>query len=398
MSFARKTPYEKKYSRKNKEQEEWVMEKNALDSSAEQVDDLNMIMEQLEAKSEEGRRCALRNLIRTTRNLTCKEEDLEKHQKLLIQYLLQCMRGPPSVALLAFDAAEVLAVVYGDAEFFEGVLKAVTTIALTAAPQTLEEEQQQVVGAAVRTLGSICFFCCDDNDTTVDIIHDIDKIICTEPKNVSQPVVAAALGAWELIHTTTDFDDDYHERMTAAIWKHLKSSKSNVDTRMAAGRALALSFSRVADEGDTILNHRDWLAESERLTDVINECAFGSSRPKQDRNKEQALFKDLAAWMLEGEELPGVSITINGTKIVFETWKILARLANVRRILGSGLQKQLMTNSLVADVLQFTVPEKERRRRKTEADKKFARRMATLADKAKSARKARPLTTDDDDD
>jgi len=383
----RKTPYEKKYSRKNKEQEEWILEKTALDSSAEQVSDINTILEQLEAKSEEGRRCALRNLIRTSRNRTCNMDDLEKHKKLLVQYLIQCMHSSPSVALLAFDAVEVLAAIYGtDEDYLNDLLNDIRDIALTAAPQTLEQEQQEVVGAAMRTLGTLCFFCCDDNDMIVDIIHCIDKVVTVEPKNASHPVVAAALGAWELIHTTTDFSDEYHERMTAAIWSHLKSSKSDVDTRIAAARSLAFSFSRIAEPGDTILNHRKWIPDAERLTDIINEGAFGTSRPKHDRAKEQPLFKDLAAWMLDGDELPTVTITLHGTKVVFESWVILARLASVRRILGSGLQQHLLENSILSDVLQFDVPEKETRKRMTDAEKKYARHVANMEEKAKTAR------------
>jgi len=387
-SAGRKTPYEKKYSRKNKEQEEWILEKTALDSSAEQVSDISTILEQLEARSEEGRLCALRNLIRTARNNKGKEDDLQANEKLILEFLIPFIRGSPSVAMLAFDALEVLALNYGlDDEFLSTVLKPVSDIALTTGPKILEIEQQQVVGAAMRTLGTICFFCCDDNDMIVDIIHDIDSAICVEPKNASQPVVAAAIGAWELIHTFTDFADDYHARMTSAIWSHLKSSKSDVDTRIAAARALAFSFSRISQPGDTILDHREWIADPERLQDIINECAFGTSHPKHDRSKEQPLFKELASYMLDGEELHTETITINGIKVVFESWKILARLTNVRRILESGLQQHLLSNSILPDILDYEVPTKEKRKRKSEAEKKYQRRLATLADKEKSSRK-----------
>ena len=404
-SGGRKTPYEKKHSRKNKMQEEWILEKTALDSSAEQVSDLNAILEQFEARSEEGRRCALNNLIRVARNRTCDESKLDDSKKLLVQHLIRCIHGPPSVALLAFDAIEVLAVVYGtDDEYLEGLLEPVRSIALTAAPQKLEEEQQQVIGAAMRTLGTLCFFCCDDDDMIVDIIKSIDSLITVEPKNSSQPVVAAAISAWELVHTSTDFSGEYHKRMTAAIWTHLKSSKSGVDTRVAAARALALSFYLISDEGDTIANHREWIPDTERLTDVINECAFGTTHPKQDRAKEQPLFKTLASWMIEGEELPTVTISINGTKVEFGTWTVLARLTVVKRILGPGLQPHLMENSILPSVLQFEVPDKERKKRMSEAEKKYARHMANLADKAKTERmKSRMssssfLNGDDDDD
>jgi len=399
-SSGRKTPYEKKYSRKNKEQEEWVLEKTALDSAAEEVSDISVILEQLEARSEEGRLCALRNLIRTARNIKDKEKSLQTlqdNQKLITEFLIYFIRSSPSVALLAFDALEVLALIYGlDEEFLSAVLKPVSDIALTTGPKILEIEQQQVVGAALRTLGTICFFCCDDNDTIVDIIHDIDGVICVEPKNASQPVVAAALGAWELIHTFTDFSDEYYARMTSSIWSHLKSSKSDVDTRIAAGRALAFSFSRISEPGDTILDHREWIADSERLQDVINECAFGTSHPKHDRSKEQPIFKDLASYMLDGEELKTETMTINGIKVVFESWKILTRLTNVRRILESGLQQHLLSNSILPDILNYEVPVKEERRRKSAADKKYQRRLATLADKEKSLRKSGPSRKEQD--
>jgi len=403
-SGGRKTPYEKKHARKNKMQEEWVLEKTALDSSAEQVSDLNSILEQFEARSEEGRRCALNNLIRVCRNRTCEDDKLEDAKKLLVQHLIRCIHGPPSVALLAFDAIEVLALVYGtDSEYLDGLLEPVRSMALTAAPQKLEEEQQEVIGAAMRTLGSLCFFCCDDDDMIVDIIKDIDSVITVEPKNSSQPVVAAALGGWELVHTLTDFSSEYHERMTAAIWSHLKSSKSGVDTRIAAARALGLSFCLVADEGDTISDHRKWIPDTERLTDIINECAFGTTHPKQDRAKEQPLFKTLASWMLEGDELPSVTITINGSKVEFGTWKILARLTVVKRILGPGIQQHLMTNSILPDVLGYEVPDKERKRFMSQAEKKYARHIANLADKAKTEKMKSRMSSgsffgDDDDD
>jgi len=402
-SGGRKTPYEKKHSRKNKMQEEWILEKTALDSSAEQVSDLNTILEQFEAKSEEGRRCALRNLIRVSRNRLCSEDDLDTSKKLLVQHLIRCIHGPSSVALLAFDAIEVLAVVYGsDDDYLEGILEPVRAMALTAAPQKLEEEQQQVIGAAMRTLGSLCFFCCDDDDKLVDLIKSIDSVVTVEPKNASQPVVAAALGAWELVHTRTEFSDEYHERMTAAIWSHLKSSKSGVDTRIAAGRALGFSFQRISDDGDTIENHRKWIPDSERLTEVINECAFGTTHPKHDRTKEQPLFKILASWMLEGEELPAVTITINGSKVLFETWNILARLTVVKRILGSGLQQHLMENTILPSVLEYEVPDKEAKRRMSEAEKKYARHVANMADKAKTERMKSRMSSgsffDDEDD
>jgi len=406
MSYCRKTPYEKKYSRKNKEQEEWILERTALDSSAEQVDDINKILEQFEAKSEEGRRCALTNLIRTTRNRTCEEAHLEDNKKLLLQYLVQCMHGTPSVALLAFDALEVLALIFGtDDDFAGGLLKAVSDIAVTVGASSLEPEQQEVVGAAARTLGSVCFFCCDNDDTIRSVIESLDKIISTEPKNSSQPVVAGALSAWELMHTITDFSTEYHVRMTSAIWAHLNYSKCSVETRIAAARALGFLFSLFADEGDTVTKHRKWLPNVDGLTDIINECAFGKTHPKADRAKEQPIFKTLASWMIDGEDLPADTITLNGTKVVFETWIILARLATVRRIVGPGLQGHLLSNDVIAEALQFEVPEppkKGDRKRMTEADKRYARYKANQAERAKSARKFRPSPGggdyDDDDD
>jgi len=402
MSFARKTPYEKKYSRKGKEQEEWTAMKNALDSSAEQVSDINAILEQFEARSEEGRRVALNNLIRTCRNCPDKKKELEECQRLLIQYLIQNIRSTPSVALLAFSAIEVLAIVFGDdSDYFDALYKPVREIALTTAPQTLEEEQQQVVGAAMRTYGSLCFFCCANDDTTVDVIHDIDKTITAKPKDVSQPVLAGALSGWELIHSTTRFSAEYHTGLAAAIFSHLKSSKSSVDTRIGAIRSLALSYSLIAGPGDNILRHREWIPDAERLQDVINECSFGTTHPKRDRVKEQPLFKELAAWMLEGEDEPGCSLTLNSTKVFFSTWKIMARLNAVRRILDHGLLHHLLENAFLPDVLQYELPSKPKKKRMSEDEKKYARHVANLEEKAKSSRMrsraSAGLTFEDDD-
>jgi len=393
-SCGRKTPYEKKHSRKGKEQEEWILEKSAFDSRAEQVSDINSILEQFEARSEEGRKCALRNLIRTARNLEGKPEDrmkdLEDNQKLLMQFLLSSIRASPEEALLAFDAIDILAVIYGnDDSFLSGMCDAVKASALKAEPQSLEEEEQAVVGAAMRSLGVLCFFCCDNDDMTVDIVHDIDNVICTEPKNVSQPLVAAALSAWLLIHTNTEFSDEYHERMIGSIWKHLKSNKSSADTRIAAARAVAFFFDRIAQSGDTVAILRKWIPDVDRLTDVINECAFGTTHAKTDRAKEQPLFKMLADWMIEGNDLPADSVTINGAKVEFSSWSILVRLATIRRIVGAGFLTQLMNNSLVSMVLDFEVPEKEGRRRVSEAQKKYARHCANVAEKARTTRMAK---------
>jgi len=387
-SCGRKTPYEKKFSRKNKEQEEWVLEKSALDSHAEQVSDINTILEQFEARSEEGRMCALRNLLRTARQMEYKDDKtdhLDDNKKLVSQFVIQSIRGSPEEALLAFDCVDILAVIFGtDEEYLDIMLEPVRSMALTPAPQKLEMEQQAVVGAAMRSLGVLCFFCCDDDDMIVDIIHDIDNVVNTEPRNVSQPVVAAALGAWELIHTSTDFSDDYHQRMIGSIFKHLKSNKSGVDTRIGAVRALALSFWRIADPGDTVSKLREWIPDIDRLTDIINECAFGTNHPKADRAKEQPLFKVIADWMLEGGDIPSECVTIRDTKVYFENWVILARLATVRRIVGSGFLPHLVDNAILPEVLQYEVPSKETRRRVSETQKKYERHLANKADKERT--------------
>jgi len=393
-SCGRKTPYEKKFSRKGKEQEEWALEKAAMDSRAEQVSDIDGILEQFEARSEEGRKCALRNLIRSARNFEYKEGDLEKNEKLLVQFILPSIHGSPEEAVLAFDAIEILAAVFGDdPDFLSAVLDPVRSMALTAAPQKLEDEEQAVIGTAMRTLGVLCFFCCDDDDEIVKIVHSIDSVVSVEPKNVSQPVVAAALGAWELIHTTTKFSDEYHDRMVKCIFKHLKSNKSSCDTRIAAARALALSFYRIADPGDTIDKLSESIPQIDLATDVIHECAYGTNHPKHDRAKEQPIFKMLDEWMVEGGDLPEETVTLNDSKVVFETWPILARLATVRRIVGSGFLPHLINNQLIAEVLQFEVPEKERRRRTTEAQKKYKRYLAKLDDKERTTRLAKARST-----
>jgi len=380
----RKTPYEKKYSRKNKEQEEWVLEKSVLDSSAGRVSDLLTILEQFESRSEEGRKCAINNLIRTVRERGCEDEDLDRNKKLLVQFLVQSIHRSSEEASLAFDCIDVLAATYGtDEEYFNGLLGSVRSIALTPAPDTLENEQQKVIGAAMRSYGVLCFFCCDNDDAIVDIIRTIDNVINIEPKKSSQPVLAAALGAWELIHTTTAFSDEYHQRMIAPIWRHLKSGKSTVDTRMAAGRALAFSFWRASNPGDTIEILRLWIPDIDRLTLIMNECAFGTSHPKVDRAKEQPLFKLLVEWMIEGGDAPSETVTINDSKVVFDSWAILARLATVRRIVGAGLLPQLVSNSVLSEVLQYEVPVKGKKHMSA-AEKKYARYCANLADKART--------------
>jgi len=387
----RKTPYEKKYSRKNKEQEEWALEKSAFDARSEQVSDVNTILEQFEARSEEGRRCALRNLIRTARNFDSKQMNaLEENKKLLIQFLCPSVRASPEEAQLAFEAIEILSVVYGnDDEFFAGLLDSVKQIALQAEPQKLEEEEQVVVGAAMRTLGALCFFCCEDDDAILDVIRNIDNVITTEPKNVSQPVLAAALGAWELIHTVTEFSDAYFERIIASVWKHLKSGKSSVDTRIAAARAIAFFFDHVGGEDDGIEKLRQWIPDIDRLKDIINECAYGTTHPKSDRAKEQPLFKMLAEWMIEGNGLPDETVTINGVKVTFESWITLTRLATVRRIVASGFLPHISNNPVLALVLEFEAPELETRRRMLRAQKHYARRCAREADKARTIARSR---------
>jgi len=390
----RKTPYEKKHSRKGKEQEEWILEKTALDSRSAQVSDINAILEQFEARSEEGRKCALRNLIRTARNLECSIDDLGANQKLLVQFLVQSIHGSPEEALLAFDAIDILAVVYGcDEDFLKGLLDPVKAMALSASPASLEEEQQAVVGAAMRSLGVLCFFCCDNDDMIVDIVHDIDGVITVEPKNSSQPVVAAAIGAWELIHTTTDFSNEYHQRMIGSIWKHLKSSKATADTRVAAGRAIAFCFNRKADEGDTVDILREVLPDVDQLCDIIAQCASGAAHSKADRAKEQPIFKILSDWMVEGGDLPAEAVTINDSKVYFESWIILTRLATVRRIVGSGFLPQLTNNPLVSDVLQYDVPDKETRKRKLQAEKKYRRYREKIADKERTQKMSKERTT-----
>ena len=356
----RKTPYEKKYSRKNQMQEEWAAEKAAFDASAERVSDLEAIAEQFEARSAEGRQVALRNLARTLRHRTYDEGSLDANKRLLISDVLRSIRNRGAEALAALEALEVLALVLGsDDELVPVALDAVRALALTAAPQLLEPEQQEVVGAAVRALGVLCFFSVEDSDTATDTIRSIDALIGVRPRDAAQPVVAAALGAWELLHTLTgsdDYDDAYNARMADAIWQHLKSSKSSVDTRVAAGRALALSFSRVADDGDTARSHRGWFAATEQLEDALREGACGTAHAKSDRAKEQPLFKVLYDWMVEGKPLPSEEITIGGRRIVFESWPILARLATVRRIVQSGFLAQIKENPLMPDVLQYELP------------------------------------------
>jgi len=441
-SCGRKTPYEKKFSRKGKEQEEWAMQKSALDSRAQQVSDIDAILEQFEARSREGRKCALRNLIRTARKLhfkDCEEVDakeekateragsdedeeaggddgderdersssskktkrsrvmqnidqqaqLEENQKMLIEYLVQGIRGSPEEALLAFDAIEILAVIYNtDEDFLTGLLGPVRSIALTTAPQTLEIEQQEVIGAAFRTLGVLCFFCCDNDDTTTSVIRDIDGAVSVEPKNASQPVIAGAISAWELLHTTTDYSDEYHGRMIAAIWKHLKSNKSSVDTRIAAGRAIALSFHLNTKPDDTIEALRKWISDIERLKDIINECAYGTTHPKTERVKEQPIFKVLAEWMIDGGDPPSETITINGIKVVFKKWTILARLETVHRITGSGFLHHIINNPVISWVLQFKVPSRDDKRL-SDTDKKYARHCAKIADKQRTVNLAK---------
>lgn len=392
-SCGRKTPYEKKYSRKNQEQEEWAMERAAFDAASREVNAVDSILEQLEARSAEGRQVALENLVRTLRHRTYDADQLAACEKLLVDAVLQSVRsGGPAEATLALDALEVLAVALGgDADLLARARETVQALALTPAPQTLPPEQQAVVGAAVRTLGTLAFFCGDDDDVVADVVQRLDALVAVDPRAAAQPVVAAALGAWELVHTTTDYSAAYHARAAQAAWAHLAADRASCDTRIAAARALALAFARVAAPGDTVDDHRDdWLPAPapERFRAVVGECAFGTAHRKADRAREQPLFRTLAAWMLDGDALPPETITIHGTPVAFESWTILARLATVRRVLGPGLLAHLCDNPLLPDVLQYTVPD-EKKQHTSKVQKRLERSPCSAAAKAHTQSRAK---------
>lgn len=390
-SCGRKTPYEKKYSRKNQEQEEWALERAAFDAAAREVSAVDSILEQLEARSAEGRLVALENLVRTLRHRTYDAAQLAASERLVVAAVLQSVRsGAPAEAERALAALEVLAVALGGAaDLLARARGAVEALALTPAPQTLPPEEQAVVGAAVRTLGTLVFFCGDDDDVVADVVARLDALVAVDPRAAAQPVVAAALGAWELVHTTTDYSAAYHARMAQAAWAHLAADRASCDTRIAAARALALAFARVAAPGDTVDDHRaDWLAVPERFRAVVDECAFGTAHRKADRAREQPVFRTLAAWMLDGGDLPPETITIHGVRVVFASWPILARLATVRRVLESGLLAHLCDNPLLPDVLQYTVPD-DKKQHTSKIQKRLERSPCSAAAKAQTQSRAK---------
>lgn len=393
-SCGRKTPYEKKYSRKGQEQEEWALEKAAFDTAAQEVSAVDSILEQLEARSAEGRALGLRNLVRTLRERTYDEEQLGASARVLTDAVLGRVRvGAGAEAVLALDALEVLALALGgDAALLARAQPRVEAVALTPAPAALPPEQQAVVAAAVRALGTLAFFCGDDADAVAATVAHLDALVAVEPRAAAQPVVAAALGAWELVHTATgggDYDTAYFTQCAQAAWAHLASERATCDTRMAAARALALVFARVAEAGDTVADLRDaWPVAPERFRDVFEECAYGAEHARADRAREQPLFRALAAWMLEGEELPAESLTLRGGRVVFASWAILARLNTCRRVLGPGLLAHLCENPLLPDVLQYVVPE-DRKQHTSKQQKRLQRSPCSAAAKAQTQQRAK---------
>ncbi|BFZ57340.1 hypothetical protein PYCC9005_004392 [Savitreella phatthalungensis] len=142
--------------------------------------------------------------------------------------------------------------------------------------------------------------------------------------------------------------------------------------RQAAGEAIALCFEVCAvdtSDEDTMRSYQEDppYEDLRRLTQLLEQLATASSKrqSKTSRREQHAVFRAVAATVsdpsIAAANAPAVTLRFGlsaGSRCVLfaTTWAQLARLALLRRLMGSGLQAHLRRNGAVRALLGYEGP------------------------------------------
>lgn len=301
---------------------------------------------------------------------------VESYRDMLVKACSQhaLLRGNPAEQYASCRVIEALAILIGDHDLYEQLLKRLT--------RTIQATHRATIVrvAALRALGMIVFFGIDDDVVTESTLDLCEEIIQTEYRNQKTPAALRASGwqVWTLLATTINElyisgkDDASTGRGLLLLPIILQCLESDDQTlKEAAGQACVyihdsrLRLGADALDGDvhqvkntTDLQYKlgswegsEWECDIDEITQIIYELAHTSGHylSKKAKKEQRYVFRDYLG-MLQDNEIPVQSISFRGGTLELTSFGDMVSYDFVKRCLQGGFQVQLLTNPTLQQI------------------------------------------------
>ena len=308
---------------------------------------------------------------------------VEEYRDLLIKVCSQhaILRGSPSEQYAACRVLEAMAILIGDHDLYEQLVKRLT--------RTIQATHRAVPVrvAALRALGMIVFCGIHGNDDVIteSVLDLCEQIVQTEYRGQTTPssLRAAAWQVWTLLATTihelyvAGKDDVSIGRgllLLPVIMECLDQTttdEQSLSLKEAAGQAMSyihdarLRLGSDALDGDvhklentTDLQYKlgswegsEWEGDVDEITQTIYELANTSGHylSKKAKKEQRYVFRDYLG-MLQENEIPVETIQFRGGSLELSTYKDIIAYDFVKRCLQGGFQIQLLSNPTLQEI------------------------------------------------
>jgi len=293
----------------------------------------------------------------------------EELVKACSQYAL--LRGSPSEQYAGCRVLEAMAILIGDNDLYEQLVKRLTrTIQAT-------HKATPVRVAALRALGMLVFCGIDDDVITESVLDLCEEVVQSQYRGQATPSAlrAAAWQVWTLLATTihelyvsgkTDESIGRGLPLLVVVSECLETADQNSNLlKEAAGQAMAyihdcrirLGVDGLDGDGHKLENTTDarytlgswegseWEDDVDEITQTIYELAHSSGHhiSKKAKKEQRHVFRDYLG-MLQDNESPEVVVNFRGGTLELTKFGDIVALDFVKRCLQGGFQTQLLTN------------------------------------------------------
>lgn len=300
-------------------------------------------------------------------------DSVESYRDILIKACSQhaILRGSPSEQYAGCRVLEAMAILIGDHDLYEQLVKRLT--------RTIQGTHRAALVrvAALRALGMLVFCGVDDDVITESVLDLCEQIVQSKYRGQTTPssLRAAAWQVWTLSATTihelyvAGKDDVSIGRgllLLPVLLECFEADETNSSTlKEAAGQAMAyihdarLRLGADALDGEvhqventTDLQYKlgswegsEWEDDVDEITQTIYDLAHtsGHDLSKKAKKEQRHVFRDYLG-MLQDNEIPSLELKFRGGSLELNAFKDVVAYDFVKRCLQGGFQIQLLTN------------------------------------------------------
>eukprot|EP00462_Mataza_sp_D1_P001725 CAMPEP_0175095184 /NCGR_PEP_ID=MMETSP0086_2-20121207/4011_1 /TAXON_ID=136419 /ORGANISM="Unknown Unknown, Strain D1" /LENGTH=406 /DNA_ID=CAMNT_0016368397 /DNA_START=44 /DNA_END=1264 /DNA_ORIENTATION=- len=310
-------------------------------------DEVNMILDDLQAKNGKVRCRAIRSFNKTMAE-SYQYSLLDNKKDTIALYLGPSIKkGSSEECVLACQALCLIALTLG--EDSHSIFKDYSAVLEVNVKN--KSKSGSIRAACLQTLAVLSFITSVDSVETAQVMqlcHELAVAGRKESTEIGGPgVTEQALDSFGLLATSLPAS-----QLAASVaktylptWVDLLEHKC-LEVRSSAGENIALVAEAAAAQGEELPVDFDSLME--KLEDLATD--HSKRKAKGEKKKQRATFREILATVDENEP-PSRSLTLNRTKHTISGWVLHKQLEAITVVLGSGLSGHFARNPLLSDIL-----------------------------------------------